>query len=350
MYRTVPVSLIHNYRRGGDRLVDNIYWDISRSLSYNTLFNFVVGSRGTGKTYGFKMYAIRKFLEDGSQFVYLRRRASELKGIKNYFNDIKDEFPDNELMVKGDTFLIDGEIAGWSIPLSTSYKLKSTAYPKVDKICYDEFIAPGSGGHKGSLKDEVVLFLELYETIARMRDNVRVWFLSNATTITNPYFRYFGMYVPVNSDFKRFKDDILLEVFINDAFVEAKESTRFGKLIKDTEYGEYSIRNEFFRDNNTFVAKMPSKCVQDFVIMWRGVKYGVFRHPNTSMMYFSNKFNPTDSRLLSFTTEDHQENTFLMQSNGFHVRVIRKLFEHNMVRFESINLKNELMPLIERIM
>ena len=29
-----------------------LYWDPNRTASYNALFNFIVGSRGAGKTYG----------------------------------------------------------------------------------------------------------------------------------------------------------------------------------------------------------------------------------------------------------------------------------------------------------
>ena len=39
-----------------------MYWDINNSLSYNRLFNFIVGARGVGKTYGAKRWAINSFM------------------------------------------------------------------------------------------------------------------------------------------------------------------------------------------------------------------------------------------------------------------------------------------------
>ena len=59
-----------------------MYWDINKSLSYNALFNFIVGNRGAGKTYGSKKYVINRFLKYGEQFVYIRRFKDELKKIK----------------------------------------------------------------------------------------------------------------------------------------------------------------------------------------------------------------------------------------------------------------------------
>ena len=32
----------------------SIFWDIGRTLTYNALFNFIVGNRGGGKSYGAK--------------------------------------------------------------------------------------------------------------------------------------------------------------------------------------------------------------------------------------------------------------------------------------------------------
>lgn len=41
----------------------SIYYDIDKTLSKQRLFNFVVGPRGVGKTYGFKRRVIQNFLK-----------------------------------------------------------------------------------------------------------------------------------------------------------------------------------------------------------------------------------------------------------------------------------------------
>ena len=117
-----------------------MYWDISKPLSYNALFNFIVGNRGGGKTYGFKKYAIQKFLKTGKQFVYIRRYKDELKNCKKFFDDIVGEFPEIEFKVHNHVAYIDGKEAGYFIVLSTAKIQKSTAFPDVETICYDEFI------------------------------------------------------------------------------------------------------------------------------------------------------------------------------------------------------------------
>lgn len=40
-----------------------MYYDINNTLSYNALFNIVLGGRGIGKSYQWKIKAVRDFLK-----------------------------------------------------------------------------------------------------------------------------------------------------------------------------------------------------------------------------------------------------------------------------------------------
>lgn len=151
-------------------------------LSHNCLFNFVVGNRGAGKTYSAKKWAIKSFLKTGAQFIYLRRYKTEFADFKNFFADIAHEFPDVDFEIKGRTVYINDEIAGYGVSLSTALTKKSVSYHLVDKIIFDEFIIDSKVIHY--LSHEVTAFLEFYETVARMRDNVRALFLSNAVLMS----------------------------------------------------------------------------------------------------------------------------------------------------------------------
>ena len=82
--------------------------------------------------------------------------------------------------------LIDKEPFIYFVALSTSRQLKSNNYPTVNKIVYDEFII--DKGRITYIKNEPEVFLDLFETVARLRDNVRAVFLANSVTVVNPYF------------------------------------------------------------------------------------------------------------------------------------------------------------------
>lgn len=314
-----------------------MYWDINNSASYNCLFNFIVGARGVGKTYGCKKWAIKDFLKNGNQFVYVRRYKEELKKLDKFFDDINDEFPHCEFKVHNKELKINGKVAGTAVALSTAKIEKSTPYPKVTKIIFDEFILDKGFHHY--LPDEVTNFLELYSTIARTRD-VKVYFLSNALTITNPYFIYFDLSLPYNKTIKA-ENDILLEVVKESEYEELASKTRFGKLISGTPYGDYAISNEFLRDDRNFIMKKTVTSKFVFTMVYKGKKYGVWIDYNVGLEFVSEDYDTSSLVVYSITIDDHTPNTMLLKGQkSCLVEQFIKFYKLGLVRFESINIKN----------
>ena len=189
-----------------------IYLDFNKPLSYNALLTYIITERGLGKSYGAKKFVAKRFIKKGSQFVYLRRYKTELKeamtknGNPIFFDNIKND-PDlkgHKLSNKNDTMYIDDKLAGFAIPLSIANILKSSSYEKVDTIIFDEFLIDKGSYHY--LQNEVTQLLDVIETVARLRD-IRVIFLGNAISITNPYFTYFNLSLPYNSEVNIAKRD-----------------------------------------------------------------------------------------------------------------------------------------------
>lgn len=316
-----------------------MFWDISQTLGYNCLFNFIVGNRGGGKTYGFKQWAIQSYLKTGKQFVYVRRYKKEFKDIAKFWDDIRDKFPDHTLEVtKSMEFRIDGGTAGFALPLSTAKISKSTAFPLVDKICFDEFILDKGVYHY--LPDEVTAFLELYETIARMRD-VRMFFLSNAVTVTNPYFLYFDITLPYGKNISR-KDDILIQLVADAEFIEAKQQTRFGRMMKDTAYGKYAFENQFLRDNKNFIAKKTPNSEFYFIFEYMEKEYGVWVDWKAGVLTVSEDTDPCCLLRYALTNEDHKPNTLFLKNprKSLMFDNFCKQYLIGNVRFESVNIKN----------
>ena len=325
---------------------EDIYWDIHPMLTYGALFSFIVGNRGGGKTFGAKKFCINRFIKKGEQFIYVRRYKQELKRIKTFFDDIKQYYPDNDLKVnaKGE-FVIDGVQAGCAIPLSTAKIEKSVAFPKVATIIFDEFILDKGTYHY--LPDEVTAFLELYETISRMRD-VRVIFLSNALTITNPYFLYFNLQMPYKSNIWC-KDDILIELVAKEEFVKAKEQTRFGKLIKGTAYGDYAINNNFLRDNPTFIEKKSGQCWYLVGMKYKGKVYGVWWSYALGKAWVSYDYEKQSAHMYALTKEDQSPNVSVLSGlrNSRWFSMFEKAFMDGYLYYESQNIKNAMYEVVK---
>lgn len=340
-----------------------MYLDIYEVVSHNCLFNMLVGNRGGGKTYGFKQYAIDQFIKYGTEFGYVRRYKTDLKdsgdnAIGTFFDDIRDRYPDHELEVKGTKFFIDKKYAGKAFALSTAANKKSVAYPKMANIGYDEFLLnPDSTQH--FLKNEPQVFLELYETIARHRPNVRAFFMANSTSISNPWFAKFKVVMPYNTKVwkKQNKElsrqgvvnGILLQLVADPEFIEMKKGMAIYDLIKDTTYADYSIDNKFLLDNKNFVMKKTPKSEHSFSLSYNDNLLGVWVDYSAGLLFVSKDIDPYCPAVYAVTTNDHKPNTMLLKRSRQiqHIRFFLDNYQMGNVRFESINVKNLTQQIID---
>ena len=322
----------------------SMYWDINRPASYDCLFNFILGARGVGKSYGTKDAAIKDYIKTGAQFVYVRRFKSELREVKlkKFFEDIEDKYPDHEFKVNQGVFYIDNRAAGYAVPLSTAKIEKSSPFPRVNKIIFDEFIL--DTGYHHYLPDEVTNFLELYSTIARDR-TVKVWFLSNALSAFNPYFTYFKLEIPYQSEFRR-NGDILVQMVKDNEYTDHMNKTRFGQLIAGTPYGNYAIGNEFLRDSPVFIEKKTARSICCFTLRYRGKVYGVWRDNTTGIVYLSKDTVPNVFSY-SVTNDDMSVNTMLVKGDrGLFKSVFVRAYRNGCCRFETAEIKSAGMEIV----
>ena len=243
------------------------YYNFDRIRSYNKMYNMIVGARGCGKTYGAKKIAIRNFIKKGEQFAYIRRYKSEIKEgrkFEQFFDDIRQEFPDHELTIKGTKAYCDGVICGYAIPLSTAASVKSVPYPLVTSIIFDEFIIDGGYNY---LSNEAERFLDLCSTIIRDRNNVVIYLLANNVTVANPYYAFWGICPKKNERFVVISDECILEQVSNEVFIKESENNRFTRLIKNTDYYKFNILNESIQDNEEFIREIKPKYYDDKFVL-----------------------------------------------------------------------------------
>lgn len=327
----------------------NMFYDYNKLLSYNAMFNFIIGERGVGKTFGAKKYAINRFLKKGEQFVYLRRYKTELKesagDTAKFFGALDEFFPDNKFKINGQKIMSGKQVMGYALPLSVANILKSTSFNKVTTIIFDEFIIDKGCYHY--LQNEVEQMLDLVETIARLRD-IKVFFLGNAISITNPYFTYFNLSLPYKSEFKTYKDGLIVVNYIrNMQYREVKHKSKFGRLIEGTEYSKYAIDNEFLRDSKTFIKKKPPTAQHYFIFKYNGQTYGVWNDWHEGEIYFSKDFDSQCPIVFTVTSEDHDEQSIMLKlrSSIFFKSVIEH-YRLSKLYFESQTIKNNIITLI----
>ena len=315
------------------------YYSFNRLLSYGGTINMAVGARGLGKTYGAKRLVIRNAVRKGEEFVYVRRFKTELKHVSTFFNDISAEFPEFEFRVAGRTasYRRRGDedspwtTLGYFIALSSAATLKSVSYPKVTTMIFDEFII--ETGSRRYLPGEVDTFLDLYSTLDRNQDRVRVLMLSNAVRSVNPYFVEWRL-SPAKTFQRRGSGYVVCEIIDNEAFADRVSETKFGRFIRTAspEYAKYAIDNEFSDNTPALLGRKPpsARCVG--IVRTRA---GVFSTWINERDYWVQKRVPKGGPRFAYAVRPDDGETLLERSSPI-LQVMRAAFRSGRMRFDCV--------------
>ena len=326
----------------------SMYWSGHDLLTRNAMFNFVVGGRGTGKTYDSKKTRIKHFIKTGKQFIYLRRYKSEFEDKQEFFQDIADEFPQWEFKVEGMKGYMrhaveDGEkpekwrLVVFFITLANALTKKSVPYPDVDFIVFDEFIIDKGSLHY--LQNEIKAFQDFYNTVDRFQDRVKVLFLANAVALTNPYFIGFKLKPRKGKRFlMAHKGYMCVEIVQSDKFRAHVDNTRFGQMIRGTAYYDYAVGNAFHDDNDRFIAKKSEEAKFYFALKFDAKTVGVWVDYYEGVYYVCRKY-PRDALTYVLTKDDMEPNLLMIERSSTVLKSIRKLYMQGSVFFDSIQTR-----------
>ena len=187
------------------------YWNIHNILSKACIYNIVFGERSNGKTYGALQHGLEEYFLHGSEIAIIRRmeedfrgkRANQLfsplieKGVisrlsKGKYNSVKyysQRWYLQYITSKKDECYVADEPFAYAFALTSMEHDKSSSYPKVRTIIFDEFITRGI-----YLNDEFITFQNTLSTIIRDRDDVTIFMLGNSVNKYGcPYFKEMGI-------------------------------------------------------------------------------------------------------------------------------------------------------------
>ena len=318
----------------------SLYYNPNKLLSYNRILNFIIGARGIGKTYGYKKFCINRFLKHGEQFIYLKRYKTDVKGVEQFFDTVSQDFPESTFKVKGRELYIDDKLAGWVMPLSSWQSVKSREFPNVCTILYDEFLLEKSS-KQSYMQDEPKALLNFMDTVIRNRDNARCICMSNAVSVVNPFFLYFNLIPNIDKRYNAY-ESIVVEIPDSVDFTEERKKTKFGKLIDGTDYGDFSLGNEFVNDSQVFIEKRSKESKYQFSVVYNGMTIGVWVDTEKGLLYLSNDYDPDSKKIFAMSTDDLDENVLLMSSwkNNYYLGKMANAFLNGYLRFDNQVLRN----------
>lgn len=343
----------------GPQKVKYPYYDFGPLLSRNAVFNMSVGGRGIGKSYGAKKLAIRKWIQNRDQFIYLRRFTEELIARETFFADIQHEFPQWDFRSNGNTFEAapastrderkrPWETMGYAVALTTAQKNKSISYFKVKLIIFDEFIL-----EKGFLRyipDESLVLNNFYSTVDRGQDKTRVIMLANAVSLMNPYFIEYGIVPPEDGEpeIKLYNKNFIAVHFPkSEEFAAMFFQTRFGEFIKDTEYARYAVGNEFLDNRTELVRPKNPRAKHQFNLETKFGWISIWHDLRANQWYIARSLPPNQLTFTMVPGRMDKDKMLLFYNDDLIVRM-RTAYRTGRMEFDSPQAENIFLDLFNR--
>lgn len=289
-----------------DLYQSNGYFNAKALYDDQIPFIFVVGGRGTGKTYNTLQHAVSA----GLRFMYLRRKQSQTDLVfseaANVFKPINDDFGYNirPHKVKGNKYLCqfcdftDEEqpvLKGYGAALSTFYNLRSVDLSDVEVIILDEF-APEHG--ERPIKAEGETFLNMIETVGRNRElsgrpPVKVICLANSNDMGNELFMQLGLVVPAEelkrSDHMIYTDrqrGVMLIQLEDSEISNAKKETALYKLAgEDSDFSKMALGNEYQQIEYMNIRKLNRSQMREYRPLYKVGELAVYIHKKRKEYY-----------------------------------------------------------------
>ncbi len=187
------------------------FWNIDNILTRKAKYNIVFGERSNGKTYGVLQYGLERYFKDKSRIGIIRRWEEDFRG-KNantmfdglVANGVINKLSKgrwNDVMYKQHRWYFikrnlsnpkdiewDEDCFAYAFAISSEEHYKSTSYPFIRTILFDEFLTRGT-----YLPDEFVKFTSILSTIIRLRTDVTIFMCGNTVNQYSPYFSEMGI-------------------------------------------------------------------------------------------------------------------------------------------------------------
>lgn len=333
-------------------------WD--KIMSFNAMFNFLVGQRGVGKTYGWKKKRILAAIRKGEEFMYVRRYKEELKISKDtFFADLvaNNEFPEWDFRTYGSLAQMapastrDDKKRPWKtighfIALSTAQSIKSVAYPLVTNIGYDEFIIEKGATHY--IANEVHAFLNLYSTVDRNQDKTKVFFMANSVSIMNPYFLYWDIKPDQFKEFTTLADGYMLVHFVEASeFTKEVYATKFGKFIHGSEFGDFAVANEFADNHDNLLDVKGASARYTYSIETKQGTFSVWIDWLAGKYYVQEK-RPKQELMFTILPERMDEGKTLLGYSDKVMQSLRTAFRNGNTYFDTAKSRNAFIEIFKR--
>ena len=295
----------------------NGYVNVRGILEEGYPFNFLIGGRGTGKTYT----TLKVAREDRKKFMLMRRTQSqadliskpEFSVFKPLNMDLGWNIQVHRISKYNSAFYeLDGELEteiGYTCALSTISNMRGFDASDIELLIYDEFIPEK---HERLLKNEADALFNAYETMNRNREikgiaPIQMVCLANANDITNPVFESLNLIRIAdrmqkgNSD--RWTDDkrgLQLIMLHRSPISKKKSNTVLYNLTEGSEFASMALDNDFNVDRQ----HIRPRPLSEYTPVCTVGELCIYRHKSENRLYCSTHLSGVFNRKFSLSDTD----------------------------------------------
>lgn len=262
--------------------LENGYADMHSLMGLDVPIIFIIGGRGTGKTYG----ALKELLERNEKFILMRRTQAQCDVIskKDFspFRALQLDDPSLHITVNsvskynaafshasfddnGKEVAIDTPFC-YSAALSTIANLRGFDASDVNVLLYDEFIGEK---HERPITNEGAALLNAYETINRNRElqgrePLKLIGLSNSNDMNCPIFYTLNIVSNVEKMARSGKSlylnhdrGIAVIMLQNSPISDRKRNTALYRLTSGSKFEDMALNNKFSGEDFSYIGSRP---------------------------------------------------------------------------------------------
>lgn len=243
-----------------DLYQENGYVNFTEIMQQPYPFIWLIGGRGTGKTYGALAWILDN-LTPATPFLWVRRRQAQIDILKvssnNIFNKINAD-RQLEITQKAEKSALhyyrDGQLIGSAAALSTFANMRGFDLSTTTHIFYDEF-QPET--EEAAIKGEASKLWNLYESINRNREleglpAVKLVAMANSNDLGNPYFMDLNilpqlerMILDGQTVYKDRRRGVMVVHLKDSPISQRKQQTALYKLTAGSAFSEMALDNEY---------------------------------------------------------------------------------------------------------
>lgn len=279
-------------------------WDFLKPDNDPYIWTFVIGGRSVGKTVNSLAQNIKFCYETNKRFIYMRRwqadfdrsgghidlpLISRLSGYDVQIKPFDDGTGSKRQMIvaghakeitdkEGKTKIIleDAKGVGYFTALSVNYHTRSSAWPNVWLIIYDEFIPVD--GRELPKNEEWKAYTGFLQTVFRDPRKVKSLFIANAIPggEFNSYFIKLNLFPRGRVTRDRERGVKIVQYVENENLIKERASSKLYKILESTGESQNDFSQAHFVYDKDFIKPLTGKSKMKIIYNLDGTKYGLW--------------------------------------------------------------------------